>query len=111
MIAWHPDNSRLDLLAFNALNGKPMGNPNCCKMAEIHIYADVGHWRRKNLASAWIWCSHCGAFDHLDGLLVSEKWVNCPEIELEDLTTPPKKLEEKKMIIDKHYSEYLKASS
>lgn len=79
-MTWHPDSSRLDLLAYNMLNNQQTSSPCCCLSPEIHIYADIGHWRRKNQASVWIWCSHCGAYDHLDGMIISEKWVNCADI-------------------------------
>lgn len=100
---WHPDSSRLDLVAYSKLNNQRASTPVCCESPEIHIYADVGHWRLKNQASVWIWCSHCKAYDHLDGMIISEKWVNCADIALNDLTSPPIILEERKAIVDRHF--------
>ena len=104
-LVWKDDSSNLDIVAANALlNGKFIP-PECCESPEIHIY---GHKYRKNSGSAWIWCSHCGAFSHLDGIPISDSWVNSEKIDFSKLTAIPIYLEKMKNIVDAHLKHYAK---
>ena len=107
---WRDDRSNLDHVCVETLLHKRKVTPRCCDAPSVHLYAHrfddcraADHWN----GSAWIWCSTCGAFSHLDGLMLPDDWKNHTEIGLSELTAVPRYLEEIKGTVDLHLQRYL----
>ena len=105
---WTNDKSNLYDVAVKQLGAKERVLPKCCAHPEVHIYA----WRhdkkggRRN--SAWVWCSNCGAYAHIDGILLHDDWEDSLEIDNSQLTAIPDYQESKKTVIDKHMARFMK---
>ena len=103
---WRDDKSNLTQVVDEAIHNKRLISAKCCDNPETHVF---GYVHRNNRGSAWGWCSHCGAFVHLDGVTFPQSWKNVNELPLEMLYAVPINLEERKAIIDKHMAEFLKS--
>lgn len=104
MYEWKDDKSNLDDVIFGLNNGEYV-EAECCSAPEIHTY-----FHRFNpsadRASAWIWCSNCKSYVHLDGFLVKRNIANCLDIDPSLLCAVPEYLDEMKSVIDKHNKQF-----
>ena len=105
---WHEDESNLDQVAYSTLNGKKRMAPKCCSSPSVHVYAQMGLRRGSSLSSAWVWCSRCGAYSHLDGLTVDADWENCEKIDSSRLCAVPKYLDSMRSVIDAHLEHFIR---
>ncbi len=77
-----------------------------CNNVQAHIY--MHRWKEESQKGGlWIWCSNCQAFAHTTYNL-PQWWVNCEDIDFEQLTAVPGYLEMNKKIVDEHASKMLK---
>ena len=107
---WHDEYELLSNVAIVALSSKEMPNATCCNNPEIHIHAhSIGFWKQRGRGSAWIWCSNCGAYAHLDGVPIDKSWRNNSSVDFEQVTAVPKYLETVKGSVDKHLIEFLES--
>ena len=105
---WHDDSGVLDQVAIVALSNKELLPSACCNHPKIHIHAhSAGRWKEKGRGSAWIWCSHCGTFSHLDGIQISSDWENNPDVDSDQVSAVPIYLETVKDAVDKHMKAFL----
>ncbi|MBR6027967.1 MAG: hypothetical protein IKP40_02680 [Clostridia bacterium] len=106
---WSDKNgSLLDSIAVAVLRDKELLSAACCDKPEIHIHAhSIGFWKERGRGSAWIWCSHCGTFSHLDGIPISSDWENNPDVDFSQVCAVPVYLETVKDAVDQHLKEFL----
>ena len=76
-----------------------------CKKNGAHIYMHVHNFKTKR-GGLWVWCSDCFSFSH-SSIYVPNYWINCPQIEVDNLCAVPKYLEEMKETIDRHVNEIM----
>lgn len=108
-MVWHDELDILDDVAVSALSTKTPPIVNCCSEPEVHIHAHRGWGKHTDRGSAWIWCSHCGLFSHLDGIHIHQDWENNSEVDFSKVTAVPKYLEAVKKSVDKHFKEFINA--
>ena len=101
---WKGDISNLDHVAIEALKNRILIKPMCCENARVHIY---GHKRNTGFSSAWVWCSSCGAYSHLDGIPINETWENDSNVDMSQVTAVPIYLESIADAIDEHFDRFM----
>ena len=105
---WHDESDILDSAAINVLSSKAPLIASCCALPEVHLHAHRGWGNRTDRCSAWIWCSHCGLYSHLDGIPIHPDWKNNPEVDFYKVCAVPKYLETVKDSVDKHLNNFMK---
>ena len=99
----------LDEVAVTALSEKKLLPAKCCHDPEVHIHAHSDDfWKKRGRGSAWIWCSKCGTFSHLDGVPLSPDWANNSNVDFSQVCAVPEYLETVKDAVDKHLEDFLK---
>ena len=105
---WKDDNTNLSAVAFKTVTEKQLTEAKCCDAPEIHIHAHRP-FADENKGSAWIWCSHCGRFSHLDRIIIHADWHNNKNVDIHLVCAVPEYLETVKAAVDKHLQEFLKS--
>lgn len=105
---WKDDSTNLSTVAYKAVAEKQITEAKCCDSPEIHIHAHKP-LSDENKGSAWIWCSHCGCFSHLDRILIHADWPNNKNVDIHRVCAEPKYLESVKDVVDKHLQKFLKS--
>lgn len=104
---WHDELDILDDAAINTLSSKVPPIVKCCDAPQVHIHAHRGWGKHPDMGSAWIWCSHCGLFSHLDGIHIHQDWENNPDVDFARVCAVPKYLETVKGSVDRHLKKFL----
>lgn len=100
MINWRDDNGNLTDVLYGFYSGTSVA-PNCCGNPDVHFY--VHRFRLSSeRGSAWVWCSNCKKYVHLDGFSVAANINNCADVDSSKLCAVPDYLEQMKSIIDLH---------
>ena len=105
---WHDESNTLDRVAISTLSNKTPLIADCCDKPDVHLHAHKGWGRHPDRASAWIWCSHCGLYAHLDGIPIHTDWKNNPNVDFSKVCAVPIYLETVKDKVDAHLRMFLK---
>lgn len=103
---WHDDKTNLAEVAYAALCNHKTVAAKCCDASSIHVY---GHKYSERRGSAWVWCSKCGAFAHIDGIPIDSNWKNSAKVEFSKLTGIPFYLRSIQEDVDQHFEKYMNA--
>lgn len=106
---WKDDNSNLADVLYKLKIGTTL-EASCCDNPDVHFYVHRFNADSPR-GSAWVWCSNCNKYVHLDGFLLDADIPNCEKIDPLKLCAIPDYLEENKSFIDYHNKSVVRYNS